>query len=326
MFQSWGHSHSAPAPGELDLAHPEGTYQGEVFAAWFDRWLKGADVDTGPEFEYFRPWVTYTGSAAPAYGSAPRYPLKDTLPLRLSGSELLVGPGSAVTPGSATFAAPPGGQPASYSETSALQENEPLNSLPAYDPLGTFAAFTTPVLTGDVDVVGVPELDLRLSAPASVTADPATQPTLYAKLYDVAPDGSTTLIRRLVAPVRVPSTARPLHVYLPGIVHRFATGHRLRLVVATTDQAYLSSRAPHVLSIVNDPAAPNVLTLPVTSAAAATAVPRVLGVRREASRSGAGGSAGTGGLAATGWGDGLPALAFAAALGAVWLRRRAVAA
>jgi predicted acyl esterase len=320
MFQSWGHSHSAPAPGELDLAHPEGTYQGEVFAAWFDRWLKDADVDTGPEFEYFRPWVSYEGSAAPAYGSAARYPLKDTLALRLSGSDGLVGPTTPVVAGSATFVAPPGGEPASYSETSALQETEPLNSLPPSDPPGQFAAFTTPALKANVDVVGVPTLTVRLSAPASVTVDPGTQPTLYAKLLDVAPDGSVTLIRRLVAPVRVPSTAAPVRLYLPGLVHRFAAGHRLRLVLASTDQAYLSSRLAHVITVTNDPASPNVLTLPVTTKAAAGAVPHVLGSRDDTG-SPATPAAGRKGLAATGTGETLPALALGALLLAGYVRR-----
>jgi predicted acyl esterase len=281
MFQSWGHSHLAPAPGELDLGHPEGTYQGEVFAAWFDKYLKDADVSTGPEFEFFRPWVTYTGSARPAYGSAPH-----------------------------------GGQPASYSETSYAQDMEPFASIPPTDPPGQYASFTTPALTGNVEVVGVPTLDVRITDAAGVAADPALLPTVYTKLLDVAPDGSVELVRRLVAPARLDGTSGKVRLYLPGIVHRFAAGHRLRLVVATTDQAYVSSRAAHVLTIANDPAAPNVLTLPVTSKATAGAVPRVLGERQAAA------PARGADLPATGLADTLPALAAALVLGAAYLRRR----
>ena len=324
MFQSWGHSGSAPAPGELNLAEPEGTYQGEVFAAWFDRWLKGMDVDTGAEFEFFRPWVTYSGSAEPAYGKAPGYPLKDTLPLRLSGSNALAGPGSVVAPGSATFAAPPGGEPASYSETSAVQTQQPFKSMPPYDPPGTFAAFSTPVLTGDVDMVGVPTLDVTVSAPVSTYADPGVAPTLYAKLYDVAPDGSLTLVHRLVSPVRLGAANQRVRIHLPGIVHRFAEGHRVRLVLATTDQAYLSSRAAHVLTVTNDPAAPHVLTLPVTSQRAAAAVPRVLGERRVAAAPARPERRGND-LAATGPAEAVPAVALAALAAAAWVRRRRAA-
>lgn len=301
MFQSWGHSHLTPAPGELDLAHPDGTYEGEVFAAWFDRYLRDADVPTGPDFEYFMPWVTYTGSAKPAYGSAPRYPLKDTLALRLSGSDALVGPGSVVTAGQATFVSPAGGQPASYSETSYAQDMEPFASIPPTDPPGEAASFTTPALTGAVDVVGVPTFDVRVTAATPVTGEPATQPTLFAKLLDVAPDGSVELIRRLVAPVRLASPGAAVRIYLPGVVHRFDTGHRVRLVVASTDQAYTGSRVPQVLTIANDPAAPNVLTLPVTAKSAGDLVPKVLGTR-QVSR-----SAPTGRLATTGANDAVAA-------------------
>jgi ABC-2 type transport system ATP-binding protein len=327
MFQSWGHSGLGPAPGELDLGHPEGTYQGEVFAAWFDRHLKDLATDTGEEFEFFRPWVPYTGSAEPAYGSAPRYPLKDTLPLRLSGTDALAGPGSVVAPGSATFAAPPGGEPASYSETSFAQDQEPFASIPPTDPPGTFGAFSTPALTGDVDVVGLPTLDVTLSTPASTYADPGLAPTLYAKLYDVAPDGSVTLVHRLVSPVRLGTANQKVRIHLPGIVHRFPSGHRVRLVLATTDQAYLSSRGAHVVTVTNDPAAPHVLTLPVTSKKASAAVPRVLGERTVSAPTGPapaapGGTTGSRGLASTGTSDALAPLAMVALLVALRHRRR----
>jgi ABC-2 type transport system ATP-binding protein len=322
MFQSWGHSGSAPAPGELDLGDPEGTYQGQVFAAWFDKWLKGLDADTGPEFEYFRPWVDYEGSAEPAYGKAPRYPLKDTLPLRLSDVDALAGPGSPVVLGSATMVAPPGGQPASYSETSALQTQEPFASREPSDPPGQYAAFSTPPLVDEIDVVGIPTVELRLRTSTPIAPDPSLQPTLYLKLYDVAPYGEVTMVHRLVAPVRLSSTDQPVKVNLPGIVHRFPKGHRVRLVVATTDQAYLSSRAGHVITVENDPADPNVLMLPVTSPAAALAIPRlprpapkVLAARPAARPAG---------LPATGGAEWLPLLAAAAAgTGLVARRRRA---
>ena len=314
MFQSWGHSGGA-APGEIDLGDPDGTYQGKVFAAWFDKWLMDMPADTGPEFEYFRPWVE--GTAFDAYAGAPRYPLKDAVALRLSGSDALVGPGSDVTAGTATFVAPPGGLPASYSETSAVQGQEPFASRPPSDPPGQFAAFTTPALTGDVDVVGIPELTVRLRDTAAPAVDPALALTLYAKLYDVAPDGSVTLVHRLVSPVRAGDLGEPLRIHLPGIVHRFAEGHRIRLVLASTDQAYLSSRGAHAVTVVNDPAAPNVLTLPVAGKDAAGAVPRVLGERRVAGRERDGAR-----IPATGGADWLPLVATAALGGGLVVRRR----
>ncbi|HVF03510.1 MAG TPA: CocE/NonD family hydrolase [Frankiaceae bacterium] len=322
MFQSWGHSGSA-APGELDLGDPDSTYQGRVFAAWFDKYLKDMDVDTGPEFEYFRPWVSYTGSADPAYAGAPRYPLHDTLPLALSGTDALVGPRTTPVEGTATFAAPPGGLPASYSETSAVQTTEPFKSRPPSDPPGQFAAFTTAPLGNDVDVVGVPTLDVTLRDVGAPYADPALQLTLYAKVYDVAPDGSQTLVHRLVSPARIGDLAAPVRIHLPGIVHRFAEGHRLRLVLASTDLAYISSRGAHVVSVVNDPARPNVLTLPVATKQAADALPRVLGERRVTQpRTGAGAQGGAR-IPSTGGAEWLAVLAAASAAAALGVRRAA---
>jgi hypothetical protein len=49
---------------------------------------------------------------------------------------------------------------------------------------------------------------------------------------------------------------------LPGVVHRYAAGDRIELVIAATDQAYIGSRAPDVLSITIDPLHPSVLVIP----------------------------------------------------------------
>ncbi len=61
---------------------------------------------------------------------------------------------------------------------------------------------------------------------------------LFAKVYDVAPDGTQTLQNRLVSPVRVGDVTKPVDVTLPGVVQRFDTGHRIRVVVAAGDLAY----------------------------------------------------------------------------------------
>jgi predicted acyl esterase len=270
VFQSWGHSHSAPAPGELDHNDPVHSYQGALVAAWFDKYLKGAAVSTGPGFEYFRPWVSYTGSAGPAYGRASAFPVGTTLPLYLSGSAGLVTRREDVEAGSPTFVTPPPGA-GSYSETSAVQDQPPFAAAPPSDPPGTFAAFSTPPLPARIDTVGIPTLTVRITDPTASAADPALQTVLFAKLYDVAPDGSVTLVHRLISPVRIADASKPVRIYLPGIVHRWAAGHVLRVVLATSDQAYLGNRSPHVVSVVTDPAAPGVLRLPVLRIPAAFA-------------------------------------------------------
>ena len=61
---------------------------------------------------------------------------------------------------------------------------------------------------------------------------PADQLVLFVKVVDVAPDGTATMINGLEAPVRIPDVNQPIAVRLPAIVHEFAAGHSLRLVVA----------------------------------------------------------------------------------------------
>jgi predicted acyl esterase len=268
IWQSWGHSHSAPAPGELDLsgADPTGTYEGARFAAWFDHYLADAAVDTGPGFAWFRDWVGYGGIATPAYGTSASYPVGTGQRLYLSGSTDLVTAKRDVRPGSSTYANLAGPVPTSYSETSAAQDSVPDETTPPTDAPGTYAAWTTAPLTGAVDTVGVPTLDLRLSSTVAQTTQalgPAGQLLLFAKVYDVAPDGSVQLVHRLVSPTRVADVTAPLHLELPGIVHRFAAGHRLRVVVAATDAAYRNNATVTPVTVLTDPAAPGVLTLPV---------------------------------------------------------------
>ena len=74
LWQSWGHSNSTPAPGELDEVTPQNSYEGQVVLGWFDHYLKGTGAAPKLDFSYFRPWVTYTGIATPAYASSSAYP------------------------------------------------------------------------------------------------------------------------------------------------------------------------------------------------------------------------------------------------------------
>ena len=274
-WQSWGHSGGAngatgAAPGELDLTgeHLEDTYLGLRIKNWFDHHLLGSSVGTGPEFAYFRDWVTYSGSAAPAYGSASSYPVGSGRTFYLSAADELVTSPAGVQPGSTSWANPGGGAPASYSEVSGLEGQValPAGLATPFDTPGTFGAWTTSAQPKPLTVVGSPTLDVRFDSPTvAVTqkSGPSGQLQVFAKLYDVAPDSSKTLVHKLVSPVRVADVTQPVHIEFRAVVHRVEAGHRLQLVLASTDAAYKNAYAVQPVTVHTSPLAPATLRLPV---------------------------------------------------------------
>jgi predicted acyl esterase len=269
IWQSWGHSlGGTPAPGELDLGGTSdlrSTYLGGRFLDWFNRHVKGdTAVTTGPEFSYFRDWVGYSGIATPAYGTSGAYPVGGKLALYLSGDGTLVAKKSAVRPGSQSYANVAGGVGTSYSETSS-QGGSDTDPLPPTDAPGTFASWTSEPLRAATVTVGMPTLDLKLTSPvaaASQSAGPDGQLVVFVKLYDVAPDGTKTLQHRLISPVRIADVTQMVHIELPGVVQRWAKGHRIQLVLAASDTAYNGNTAALPVTVTSNPADPAVLTVP----------------------------------------------------------------
>lgn len=272
IWQSWGHSLGGdPAPGELDLtgaADLRSTYLGGRFLDWFDRYVKDdSTVGTGPEFSYFRDWVTYSGIATPAYAGSEVFPVGRDLSLYLSGAKDLVTATGDVTNGSQSWANGPAGAPTSYSETSA-QGGSSTDPFPPSDAPGTFASWTSAPVGADTDVVGSPTLEVTLdSAVAAETqgGGPAGQLVVFAKIYDVAPDGTQTLHHRLISPARIADVTQRVRIELPGVVQRFEKGHRIRLVLAASDAAYAGNAGVLPVTVTADRKNPAVLTLPVVS-------------------------------------------------------------
>lgn len=265
VWQSWGHSRSTPAPGELgdgdggyqpDDAAGNPTYEGELVTQWLAHYLKGEGAAPSMDFNYFRDWVRYDGIATPAYGSAPSYPAGSDRKWLLSGTDTLATTKSDVSPGSASFLTPPAGAPTSVTEISALSQDVPL-----FDAPGTYAQYTSAPLLSDTDVVGTPKVTIDVRTALGLNQSP----TLFLKVQDVAPDGTVTQPGRLVAPIRPASLTYPLSVTMPAFVHRFAAGHRIRLVVAGSDAAYRGSPAPAAVTIATSQSGPGLLALPVVS-------------------------------------------------------------
>jgi ABC-2 type transport system ATP-binding protein len=148
-------------------------------------------------------------------------------------------------------------------------------SLPSDMP-GQTATFDTPPL----------EHPVRLTGAATVRLKVQGDGPLFAKLYDVAPDGRAAPARRLAAPFRV--SGDDVTVTLPTMDYRFDRGHRLRLVIATTDMGFATPASPssykvQVVSPLSVPTVPSLTTassplpawvwgLPVVALAGALAI------------------------------------------------------
>ncbi|MFE7009214.1 CocE/NonD family hydrolase [Streptomyces sp. NPDC057651] len=265
IWQSWGHSGGLtdPASGELNLAQGnlETSYVGKRILAWFDRYLQHRkDVDTGPAFAYYRDWITDPGQTYATAQSVPALSRK----LYLSGDGKLVDNRSKVARGSREYRN--WLIPTSHSESSLAG----LIGLPdpaPRDTAGTYLGWTSEPLTRTTDVVGSPKATLKVLSPRTERVqnsdDAADKLVLFAKLYDIAPDGSKTLVHRLVAPVRVPDVTRSFTVSLPGIVHRYEKGHRLQFVIAASDDAYGGNKGIKPVTVTSAPEDTGVLELPV---------------------------------------------------------------
>jgi putative CocE/NonD family hydrolase len=262
IWQNWGHSGGMVA-GELNLGsgNLESTYVGKRILAWFDRYLlKTKHTDTGPAFAYYRDWVT---DPAGTYATAGRLPALSQK-LYLSGDGKLVDNRSKVTRGSRTYTN--WLVPSSHSESS-LYGILGLPDPAPYDTAGTYLGWTSEPLARTTDVVGAPKATLKVVSPKARrtqnSGNAADRLVLFAKLYDIAPDGTKTLVHRLVAPVRVPDVTKGFTVTLPGIVHRYEKGHRLQFVIAASDDAYFGNRGIKPVTVVSAPGDTGVLELPV---------------------------------------------------------------
>ncbi|WP_185932640.1 CocE/NonD family hydrolase [Streptomyces sp. WAC 01325] len=227
--------------------------------SWFDRYLKDdKGADTGPAFR-----VTRTGGVDSTDGqallrgaSADSYPGLESGPksFRLSGGEQ-------------SFANPAGASPPAVSALPGLGGSGGLSQLSSLgvgvslDFPGQFAAFESAPVTGDLRITGSPKATVHVK---STSRDAV----LFAKVYDVGPGGRQQVLpSQLVTPLRVEDTeaGKDVTLTLPAIDHDIESGHRLRLVVSSTDLGYASPLSPatYTVSLKSDltvPTAPGVDT------------------------------------------------------------------
>ncbi len=269
IWNSGGHGGYTSKPGECEaydgtlrrVPQMDRCYLPLRSLGWLDHWLRHTDGGRGPAFTYFRSWVRYAGSgpADERYGASPTFPIRRrSTTFTLSGGSTLVAPGGKVASGSATFLNPPNGTPPAYSETSNFSgpDSSPQVTTPPSEQEGQFAAFTSRRFKRAVYAVGVPSARLRLSHTNGQDL------VFFGKVYDVAPDGSAQLIHRLISPVRVPAADvdEPVRIKLLGFAHRFGAGHRVRLVLCSTDATSYNSKVADTISVTTGPG--STFTLP----------------------------------------------------------------
>jgi ABC-2 type transport system ATP-binding protein len=258
-------------PGGHDGGAPGDDVRASI-GDWFSFYLSHTGADPGTGFSYdVQGSVRPRGAPSQRTIAATTYPgLHDDKTSRQTVA--LTGPPQPVI-------TPPGGDPASISSlpgigTALLGRSSTASSLTsglAVDLPGQSAVFTSAPLGSQLLIAGSTVTTLRISAvPGQAPSNADTE--LFVKLYDVGPDGHRTLPGSAVAPIRLgplPADGTPAEVTvtLPGIVRPVASGHRLRLVVTTTDRAYANQTDPAVHTVaLGDNASLAVPVVPGTSA------------------------------------------------------------
>ncbi|MDN0196936.1 CocE/NonD family hydrolase [Streptomyces sp. S.PNR 29] len=269
--------------GDLETSRVQGRVE-----AWFDRYLKDdKGADTGPAFRVTRTLGTGTGDGEPRLSgvNADTYPGLEGEPraIPLTGREQ-------------RFDNPAGANPPAVSALPGLGGAEGLSQLSSLgvgvslDFPGQFAAFDSAPLRDDLQITGSPTVTVHVKS----TTDDAV---LFAKVYDVGPGRSGQVLpSQLVEPIRVTGAkaGKDVRITLPAVDHEVDDGHRLRLVLSSTDLGYASPAQPatYTVSLKGDLKVPTALGsadqasqlpawvwwLPLTGAAIALAL--VLTARR----------------------------------------------
>ena len=228
--------------GGHDGGNQETSRVNQLTERWFGRWLEPAGAPAPatpavPAFSVSRELGldASTGQEQLGVATAPRYP-------GLTGTRrstvVLRGPAQ-------TIINPPGGAPPSMSVLPGLGTGSLTTGAVGLPMPGQSAAFTSAPLAAPLQQTGSATVRVRLSGAADIT--------VFAAVYDVDQAGNATLPSGLAVPVRVTSAAssaanggvargRTVTVTLPAMDYQFAAGHRLRLVLTSTDFGYATSR------------------------------------------------------------------------------------
>ena len=269
-----------PAGTPAAMAWVEGGHDGGIdldrllpqWQSWFDRYLRNDQTATTP--------ATFS-AAVPATALVGRDQDRDEpttvtaadYPGRTGGTVEQVS--QSLDGGTQRVVSPPGGVPTAMTSLPGGSEAVGGAAAVAAYPLavlpGQSAVFTSEVLEAPQTLLGSGRVRLEVTSSA-------TSATLFVSLWDLGPDstpvsptpgsgsgaGSTpgeqtgtpqtaVLPQSVVAPVHLvgltPDRATTVDVALPAVAHQVPVGHRLRVVVSSTDQAYANPKAGAVYDI-----------------------------------------------------------------------------
>jgi ABC-2 type transport system ATP-binding protein len=240
--------------GGHDGGRPGPELRGQI-ADWFDFHLRDQGSDPGAGFEYaVQGALRVQGAPSVRTVSTGTYPGVEGTPAAERRQVRIYGPEQ-------TIINPPGGNPASVSSMPGLGavigSSSRLAGRLAIDLPGQAARFTSRPLNNQLLIAGASTVRLRVSSLPGLPAPDGA--VLFAKLYDVGPDGVRLLPGSAVSPLRIPALpadGRPVEVTvtLPAIVRPIETDRRVELVVSTTDQAYATpaQAAAYRVSLLED--------------------------------------------------------------------------
>jgi ABC-2 type transport system ATP-binding protein len=248
--------------GGHDAAAPDDALQQQI-GDWLAFQLTGTGSNPLTGFQYAVAGSLHTnGTTSVRTVTATDYPGLTTAATRRQPVPLT---GPAVQP----VVNPPGGAPAAISGMPGVSGllGSAASRL-ASDLPGEFATWSSAPLSDQLLVSGASTVGLDVTAAPGQPAGGSAE--LFVKLYDVAGDGTRTLPGSAVAPVRViglpaGGTAKRITVTLAGIVDPVQAGHRLQLVVSTTDSSYANATAPAALRISLAGGAAGALAVPVVA-------------------------------------------------------------
>lgn len=216
--------------GGHDGGNPEAVRIQQRTIAWFDHYLRGEKTATGPAFRISRDAGTSTqdGSTLLRGANGSRYP-------GLTGTSAT---DVALAGRAQSFANPPGGEPADVTAVPGVGALSTASSFGLDVSLnfpGQSAVFSSAALADSVTVTGTPRIRLKVTSTTG-------QAVLFAKLYDAGSGTAQPILpSQLAAPIRITAPAgqeTTVEVTLPAIDHQFVRGHRMRLVISSTDMGY----------------------------------------------------------------------------------------